>query len=113
MNTTRLKVMSKANLDGDKKLHALMRGLIPPPYFAVVYCEYEDEYGLSYYKAGTGRRWGCKTCWNFATPVWSTNKNKCPSEDEALHEYVAWQSKLGKNSSFRAWQKGINGNDIR
>jgi hypothetical protein len=83
-----------------------------PSYFAITWCEYEDEIGLTDTKAGVGKRWACNTCNNFVEPIWS-DTDKCPSPDEALHEYVAWQSKLGVNSSFRAWKKGIHGHDVR
>ena len=83
-----------------------------PSYFAITWCEYEDEIGLTSTKNGVGKRWACKTCNNFAEPIWS-DTDKCPSPDEALHEYVAWQSKLTKGSSFRAWRKDMYANDVR
>lgn len=112
MNPKRLKLMKEAGESDDTELHALMRELVPPPYFAITLCQYEGTLGLSYYRAGAGKRWACKTCWNFAAPVWSTNE-KCPSPDEALHTYVAWQSKLEKTSGNRAWRKDMYKHDIR
>ncbi len=64
-----------------------------PSYFAVTWCEYEDEPGITSTKAGKGKRWACKTCFNFAEPIWTDNPEKCPSTDEALHEYSEWVSK--------------------
>jgi len=81
-----------------------------PSYYAITWCEYEDEIGLTSTKSGVGKRWACKTCFNFVTPIWS-DTDKCPSEDEALHEYVLW---LGKASNGKKpWKKGIHGHDVR
>lgn len=113
MNPRRKVLMAEALEADDTDTHQLMRELIPPPYFAITLCRYEGELGLSDYKAGAGRRWACKTCWNFSAPVWSTNEKKCPSPDEALHKYVAWQGTLAKTSDFHAWTKGIHGHDVR
>ena len=80
-----------------------------PSYFAVTWCEYEDEIGLTSTRDGVGKKWACKTCFNFAAPIWS-DTDKCPSEDEALHEYVGW---LGKASNGKKpWRKDMMGNDI-
>jgi hypothetical protein len=113
MNLRRKKLMEEARLAENTEVHRLMRELTPSPYFAITLCRYEGELGLSHYKIGAGRRWACKTCWNFAAPVWSTNEKKCPSPDDALHEYVKWSGKLGKTSDFLPWKKGIHGHDIR
>jgi hypothetical protein len=81
-----------------------------PTYFAVTWCEYEDEIGLTSTKGGVGKRWACKTCFNFAEPIWS-DTDKCPSPDDALHEYVAW---LGKGTNAKKpWRKRMTGEDIR
>jgi hypothetical protein len=81
-----------------------------PSYFAITWCEYEDEIGLTSTKSGVGKRWACKTCFNFAKPIWS-DTDKCPSPDEALHEYVAW---LGKASNAtKPWRKDMYAHDVK
>ena len=82
-----------------------------PTYYAVTMCEYENEPGLTSSKATKGQRWACKTCFNFAEPVWTDSPDKCPSADEALHEYTAWVSKRGTKGK-QPWRKGMMGNDI-
>ena len=81
-----------------------------PSYFAVTYCQYEDEIGLTSTKSGVGKRWACKTCFNFAAPIWSDTE-KCPTIEEALIEYGKWASK--ETNAKKAWTKGMMGNDIR
>lgn len=81
-----------------------------PTYFAITWCEYEDEIGLTSTKNGVGKRWACKTCFNFAAPVWS-DTDKCPTEEEALIEYGQWLNKASNGN--KPWKKGMMGNDIR
>ena len=81
-----------------------------PSYFAITHCEYEDEIGLTSTKSGVGKRWACKTCFNFAAPVWS-DTDKCPTEEEALVEYGKWLAK--PSNAKKPWRKDMNNNDIR
>ncbi len=74
-----------------------------PGYFAVTWCEYEQEPGITSGKHMKGKRWACKTCFNFAEPIWTDNPEKCPSTDEALHEYAEW---IGKEVNKRKpWKR--------
>jgi hypothetical protein len=80
-----------------------------PTFIAVTWCAYEGEVGVTNTGRGVGRRWTCKTCFNFVTPIWSDGK--CPSTEEALVEYGEWASK--QTNATKPWRKDMNGNDIK
>ena len=82
-----------------------------PTYMALTMCDYEKEVGLTSSQTARGKRWACKTCFNFAPPVWSDRPDKCPTTEEALIEYGEWLAK--GNNGTKPWTKGMMGNDVR
>lgn len=65
-----------------------------PTFYAITRCDDDGHIGMtSMAEPIPGKRWMCMTCVGFAAPIWSDNPDKCPSEDEALHEYTEWVTK--------------------
>jgi len=81
-----------------------------PTYIAVTWCSYEEQPGIMTSNHPKGQRWACHTCMNFAEPIHTDNEDKCPSADEALHEYTAWAI---KKKGAQPWKKGMMGNDVK
>ena len=78
-----------------------------PTWYAIVRCDDDGALGMTSIKHPKGKRWACKTCMGFAQPIWSDNEDKCPSEDEALHEYTEWAMKLSIKSPARMQRRRI------
>jgi hypothetical protein len=79
-----------------------------PTWYAITRCDDDGNIGLTSIKTTpAGKRWACKTCVGFAPPIWTDNEKKCPSEDEALHEYAGWVSPLSVKSPARMQRRRI------
>lgn len=77
-----------------------------PTWYAITRCDDDGNLGMTSIKQPKGKRWACKTCVGFAAPIWSDNK-KCPSVDEALHEYTDWAMNLGMKSEVRMQRRTL------
>lgn len=78
-----------------------------PGYYAITRCDDDGNIGMTSAKATKGKRWACKTCVGFAPPIWTDNEKKCPSEDEALHEYTDWAMNMGVKSAMRMQRRRV------
>ena len=81
-----------------------------PTWYAITRCDDDGNIGMTSIKVTpAGKRWMCKTCVGFAAPIWTDNEKKCPSTDEALHEYSEWAGGIALSSPLRLQRRRVKG----